>query len=168
MSTSSTPSSVHDASGPVRLTYLFVYGTLMPRYHFYRCIQRFVSDVVDGWIRGRLVDLGNYPALLEGDGLVLGKILELDPAALTVTDDIEDCRPDESHSLYLRRRVNAWVGHPGDDCPDETTHGPGREVWAYFFARTPRHRGLTECIRSSRGSQTVYAWPAFSGESARS
>jgi gamma-glutamylcyclotransferase (GGCT)/AIG2-like uncharacterized protein YtfP len=58
---------------------LFVYGTLMPGHGNHRRIERFVLRARPGRITGILVDLGAFPALVPGDGLVEGVLLEIDP-----------------------------------------------------------------------------------------
>jgi gamma-glutamylcyclotransferase (GGCT)/AIG2-like uncharacterized protein YtfP len=69
-------------------------------------------------IAGLLVDLGDYPGLVEGRGEVAGELFEiLDPAVLDLIDVYEEHVPaDEERSVYLRRavpliepRVDAWV-----------------------------------------------------------
>ena len=52
-----------------------------------------------------LVDLGAFPALIPGDGIVEGVVLELDTEAMVITDRLEGFHPDRSHSLYLRKEI---------------------------------------------------------------
>jgi gamma-glutamylcyclotransferase (GGCT)/AIG2-like uncharacterized protein YtfP len=76
---------------PVRV---FVYGTLMrgcSRHHF-------LSDsLFDGEATtdGRLISLGEYPALIDGAGSIRGELYRFEdlPAALDVLDDVEDFDP---------------------------------------------------------------------------
>ncbi len=59
-----------------------------------------------GRVAGRLVDLGAWPGLVEGEaGEVHGQVAHiLDPAILSRLDAFEDYDPDnEGQSLYLRR-----------------------------------------------------------------
>lgn len=77
---------------------------------------RFVGPCV---LEGQLFDLGPYPGLRPGTGLVLGEIYALlDLEALTTLDQFEGYIPDRSaESLYLREQVRlieptqtrAWV-----------------------------------------------------------
>lgn len=53
-------------------TQLFVYGTLKPGWGNYRQIERFVQVAQAATIRGVLVDLGGIPALVPGEGIVIG------------------------------------------------------------------------------------------------
>jgi gamma-glutamylcyclotransferase (GGCT)/AIG2-like uncharacterized protein YtfP len=84
---------------------LFVYGTLMPGHGNHRRIERFVLRARPGRITGILVDLGAFPALVPGDGLVEGVLLEIDPSALSITDQIEGYAPNRSDCLYVRKQV---------------------------------------------------------------
>jgi gamma-glutamylcyclotransferase (GGCT)/AIG2-like uncharacterized protein YtfP len=69
-------------------------------------------------LRGRLLDLGPYPGLVDGGRLVRGELYRLaDPAVLKVLDRFEAYDPaDPAGSEYLRQcetlaepRVTAWV-----------------------------------------------------------
>lgn len=105
-------------------------------------------------LRGRLLDLGAYPGLVEGPGLVRGELYRLaDPAALAVLDGFEGYRPeDPGGSEYLRRAeelaepaVTAWVYRlrqaPAGAAPvaggDWARHLAGREPQGFeeFFRR---------------------------------
>jgi gamma-glutamylcyclotransferase (GGCT)/AIG2-like uncharacterized protein YtfP len=98
-------------------TLLFAYGTLGPAEP--RQADR------DGWVadrlRGRLYDLGPYPALVEcGDaeaGWVDGYVRSVDAAELSARLD-----PYEGVDEGLYRRV-------------ATTTEAGRRVWVYVYAR---------------------------------
>lgn len=58
-------------------------------------------------IRGQLVDLGAYPGLIDGDGVVVGELHEIDAAAtlaeLDALEEFDVTRQDES--LFIRRSV---------------------------------------------------------------
>jgi gamma-glutamylcyclotransferase (GGCT)/AIG2-like uncharacterized protein YtfP len=70
-------------------------------------------------IAGQLYDLGAYPGLREGAGIVTGEIFAiLDPKVIEVLDRFEDFFPDEPReSHYIRKRIplieprstTAWV-----------------------------------------------------------
>jgi gamma-glutamylcyclotransferase (GGCT)/AIG2-like uncharacterized protein YtfP len=106
-------------------TLLFAYGTLAP--------EGPEQASRDGWeadaVRGRLFDLGPYPALVDqGDpdgGWVEGYVRPVDPAEL-----IEHLDPYEGVDEGLYRRVAA------------ETRG-GRRAWVYVYARPlpPTARG---------------------------
>ena len=104
---------------------LFVYGTLMPGESNYDQIEDLVIDHKPGTIiDGVLVDLGAFPALVPGAGIVVrGVLLEIKPAALEVTDRIEGYSPDRDRCLYLRKEVTVVV----EDGEDAT-------AWTYVFA----------------------------------
>jgi gamma-glutamylcyclotransferase (GGCT)/AIG2-like uncharacterized protein YtfP len=69
-------------------------------------------------IGGLLYDLGDYPGLAPGDGIVRGELFEIrDQRALAAMDEFEDVVPGNPRvSLYLRERwrliepdVESWV-----------------------------------------------------------
>jgi gamma-glutamylcyclotransferase (GGCT)/AIG2-like uncharacterized protein YtfP len=98
----------------VDTAFIFVYGGLMRGFdlHHYMAGASFIGE---GWIAGRLVALGRYPGLLDGDGKVRGELYRLDDAAasLEALDDLEDfdpADPDKSEYLRVVREVHAEDG----------------------------------------------------------
>jgi gamma-glutamylcyclotransferase (GGCT)/AIG2-like uncharacterized protein YtfP len=92
------------------MTYLFIYGTLMPGLRLEAEMHgaRFVGPAQ---IQGRLVDVGRYPGLLPGDGSVVGEIYEVDDAHLARLDGVEDMVPgDRAASQYWREEVTVLSG----------------------------------------------------------
>jgi gamma-glutamylcyclotransferase (GGCT)/AIG2-like uncharacterized protein YtfP len=88
---------------------IFVYGTLMRGFSRHHLMSggRFEGDASAD---GRLISLGEYPALLDGRGTVRGELYAFDdlPVALDVLDDVESFDPaDPENSEYVReaRRV---------------------------------------------------------------
>ncbi len=102
---------------------LFVYGTLLPGESNYGLIERHVRSARPGCIEGVLVDLGAFPALIPGEGIVKGMLLELASEAMAITDRLEGFHPDRNHSLYLRKEVIAHI----DD-------GEEVQAWTYEYA----------------------------------
>jgi gamma-glutamylcyclotransferase (GGCT)/AIG2-like uncharacterized protein YtfP len=106
-------------------TLLFAYGTLAPEGPEQAARDGWMADAV----RGRLFDLGPYPALVDhgdpGAGWVEGYVRPVDPADL-----IEWLDPYEGVGEGLYRRVEA------------VTLG-GRRAWVYVYARPlpPTARG---------------------------
>jgi len=103
---------------------LFVYGTLRPR-----CASAETSPLVHGLppagsatIDGTLHDLGDYPGLVSGDGIVHGDLLWVSGEALRRLDLYEGC--DEPDPLFRR---DAAIVRRAD----------GAEVvaWVYRYAR---------------------------------
>ncbi|MFK7925284.1 MAG: gamma-glutamylcyclotransferase [Bacteroidia bacterium] len=98
--------------------YLFFYGSLKQAYPTQdqlgiRTAIRFVSEVQT---QGDLYDLGAYPAMVHGDGIVYGELYELaDEQALPILDEYEGFDPDApASSLYVRELLAcgerlAWV-----------------------------------------------------------
>ena len=117
---------------------LFIYGTLMPGLRL-EAEMHGARYVGAAQVPGRLVDVGRYPGLLRGDGLVTGEVYEVDDAHLARLDEVEDMVPgDRAASQYWRedvtvcggplqgQRVQTYVyNRPVDDCTP-ITHGDYR------------------------------------------
>ena len=89
---------------------LFIYGTLMPglRLEAEMLGARFVGPA---HIAGRLIDVGHYPGLLQGDGPVTGEVYQVDDAHLTRLDGVEGVVPgDRDASQYWREEVTVLSG----------------------------------------------------------
>ncbi len=89
---------------------LFIYGTLMPglRLEAEMHGSRFMGPAQ---VPGRLVDVGRYPGLLYGEGLVTGEVYEVDDAHLARLDVVEDMVPgDRAASQYWREEVTVLGG----------------------------------------------------------
>ena len=88
----------------------FIYGTLMPGLRLEAQMQgaRFLGFAQ---VPGRLVDVGRYPGLLPGDGVVSGEVYEVDDAHLARLDAVEDMVPgDRAASQYWREEVTVFSG----------------------------------------------------------
>jgi gamma-glutamylcyclotransferase (GGCT)/AIG2-like uncharacterized protein YtfP len=72
-------------------------------------------------IPGRLIDLGDYPALIGGEGVVQGDLLRLlDDEVGAIFDDFEDFDPGApATSVYVRERVRLSA--------------PALEAWVYIW-----------------------------------
>jgi gamma-glutamylcyclotransferase (GGCT)/AIG2-like uncharacterized protein YtfP len=77
-------------------------------------------------ITGQLLDLGDFPGLIEGEQLVQAELHETNDArAVAVLDEYEGFDPtDPQHSLFVRR----WSPLRGRD----------EFAWVYFLVRPPR------------------------------
>ena len=98
------------------MTYLFIYGTLMPGLRLEAQMHgaRFVGPAQ---VPGRVVDVGRFPGLLLGDGQVTGEVYEVDAAHLVRLDVVEGLVPgDREASQYWREEVmvlsGPLQGHP--------------------------------------------------------
>jgi len=89
---------------------IFIYGTLMPGLRLEGEMHgaRFLGAAQ---VPGRLVDVGRYPGLLHGEGLVTGEVYEVDAAHLARLDGVEGVVPgDRSASQYWRETVTVQSG----------------------------------------------------------
>ncbi len=128
---------------------LFVYGTLMPGYGNYRRIADHVHSARPGTIQGILVDLGAFPALISGEGIVKGMVLAVDAEALRITDYIEGYRPDGGRSLYVREKVEV-----------DLSGGETVTAWIYFFADPDHIQDRPLLHAGDADGVPVYSWPA--------
>jgi gamma-glutamylcyclotransferase (GGCT)/AIG2-like uncharacterized protein YtfP len=104
---------------------LFAYGTLMPRDE--------ESADRDGWtpdaVRGRLYDLGPYPALIDLEdpaaGWVEGYIRRVSTADLERYDQYEDVErgPYQRVETTTRNKLRAWIYVHGGPLPPQAS-GP--------------------------------------------
>jgi len=118
---------------PDKAELLFVYGTLRPALAAagHAHLVRDLDVVGRATVPGVLVDLGEYPGLVSGAGLVHGELLRItDPARLVALDAYEDCgAPVDcgvSAPLFHRVRMVARLA-------DGTTV----DAWGYRCARPP-------------------------------
>jgi gamma-glutamylcyclotransferase (GGCT)/AIG2-like uncharacterized protein YtfP len=89
---------------------LFIYGTLMPGLRLEAEMHgaRFMGPAQ---VQGRLVDVGRYPGLLAGEGLVTGEVYDVDDAHLAQLDVVEGMvRSDRDASQYWREEVTVLSG----------------------------------------------------------
>ena len=127
---------------------LFVYGTLMPGQSRYRLIERYVHSTRPGMIQGILVDLGAFPALVPGEGIVKGTILDVDPVAISVTDRIEGYEADRKSCLYLRKSVSVTLGN-----------GQTETAWTYEYANPDSIADRPTLEVGDNDDIPTYAWP---------
>jgi gamma-glutamylcyclotransferase (GGCT)/AIG2-like uncharacterized protein YtfP len=128
-------------SSPV-IYHLFVYGSLRSGFKSpaYEYVSRFFNFVGDARVRGKLYDLGDYPAAVPGDGenFIVGELYEVRdvsefPWAIAQLDDYEGitAEPGEQ-SLYKRDAIDVYVG-------DKTI-----SAWIYWYAGDVSGRPLIE------------------------
>jgi gamma-glutamylcyclotransferase (GGCT)/AIG2-like uncharacterized protein YtfP len=92
------------------MTHLFIYGTLMPGLRL-EAQMHGAQFLGPAQVPGRLVDLGRYPGLLQGDGQVTGEVYEVDDAHLARLDGVEGVVPGErAASQYWRENVTVLSG----------------------------------------------------------
>ena len=101
---------------------LFVYGTLRPvlATGWPKTLIAGLNVVGTATVAGLLYDLGDYPALVAGPGIVHGDLLEISAERLAAIDAYEECGGPAA--LYRREAVEATLA-------DRTS----LDAWAYFF-----------------------------------
>lgn len=99
--------------GAPGLNHVFVYGTLLRGECNHHWISPYTSNVRQGMVRGILVDLGPYPALVPGKGEVRGEIVTLrerEQAYLRL-DELEDYKgsghPDNEYEKIVMKAKTA-------------------------------------------------------------
>ena len=103
---------------------LFIYGTLMPGLRLQAQMQG-AEHLGPACVPGRLVDVGRYPGLLQGEGTVTGEVYRVSDAQLARLDEVEDMVPgDRAASQYWRARVQVRSGALA-----------GQAVWTYVYNR---------------------------------
>ena len=89
---------------------LFIYGTLMPGLRL-QAEMHGAHFVGVAQVQGRLVDVGCYPGLLQGEGRVTGEVYEVDEVHLAQLDAVEGLLPgDPAASPYWREMVTVLSG----------------------------------------------------------
>ena len=111
---------------PTSIDRVFVYGTLKRGEAREKCWPRRPLSVEPATVRGRLYDLGPYPALIEGAETVAGELWnfaaeDLSPT-LAALDEIEGYRGREEDQY---RRVVIQCRLPGGEVA----------AWTYLFSR---------------------------------
>jgi len=106
-------------AGHLQMTYLFIYGTLMPGLRLEAEMHgaRFMGPAQ---VPGRLFDLGRYPGLLPGDGHVTGEVYEVDHAHLARLDGVEGVVPGDRAESHYWREVVLVVSGPLQGQPVQT------------------------------------------------
>jgi len=119
----------------IRPTKLFAYGTLMRKMSAHALIAGLVRFIDTGTITGLLYDLGEYPAAVEGQGIIHGELYEvIDPRLWDELDRYEGCNSDEpEETLYRRKTVSV-----------KTTADESVEAMTYMMDDTPETGALIE------------------------
>lgn len=115
---------------------LFIYGTLMRGECRFKILEQDcgIQDIQGATVRGRLLDLGAYPGMVEAgqaESIVYGELCTLrDPErALEILDEVEDFLGwNSSSSMYERVLVSVSRGD-----------GSSQEAWTYRLAEVPSY-----------------------------
>ncbi len=86
--------------------YVFVYGTLLKGLERNYVLSEY-KYVGEAYIKARLFDLGKYPGINKGDGIVSGELYEIDRRGLDALDRVERYNEkDLLNSLYIREQIS--------------------------------------------------------------
>lgn len=153
-----------------QLEHVFVYGTLKRGQCRQACWPVAPACISQGWIKGMMLDLGPYPALLEGNDRVWGELWSFEAhlieAVHCTLDQIEVYNQPGLTDEYQRVRVAVQLHLEGDHLekiPPEKTNPAEEPVWASTY----RFVGLQSAqqARSMPPSLTIdgasyVVWPA--------
>lgn len=96
---------------------VFVYGSLLSGMHNHRWLypdtNASTKYLGEASIKGDMFDLGSFPCILDGDGVVQGEVYEVDE--------------------YILHSLDRLEGHPSFYKRKEVDYGDG-VAWAYFLA----------------------------------
>ena len=111
------------------MTTLFVYGTLKPGYSNYEWLLA-DKDIkhTPAWTHGKLYDLGAFPAMTKGDGMVYGDLLKFDdPEILERIDILEGYKTDAFWGMNFYDRVEVTV---------HTENSESVVAWTYVLSES--------------------------------
>jgi gamma-glutamylcyclotransferase (GGCT)/AIG2-like uncharacterized protein YtfP len=134
-------------------SHIAFYGTLMSRFDALDQLQvrSLLRPLGPCAIEGRLFDLGDWPTLELGGGVVEGELLEvLDDAVFATLDPFEDydpCAPQRSSYVrsaiwLLRPRLRAWVYVTNVPVPSEREIASGS--WTALLAARAASAGALQ------------------------
>lgn len=101
---------------PARAELLFAYGTLMRGYALHPVVARGSTFLGEARVRGRLLDIGPYPGLVEGPRTVRGELYRIDDPELLAAIDRE-----EGYNFERRRALVTLAA------------GGRRRAWLYRY-----------------------------------
>ena len=102
---------------------LFVYGSLRSGFHgpAFQYITPYFKHVADGKVKGKLYDLGDYPAALPAtdDSFIIGELYQANSPdefnwAISQLDDYEGVHPEEGELQLYERAVSTVYTNEGE------------------------------------------------------
>jgi len=118
--------------------YLFLYGTLLPKFapaELRRTLKR-LRWTGEAQVRGRLYDLGEFPgAILDAssESQIRGEVFSFsDDSVLEILDSYEEFDPENTEqSLFIRTKVAATL-----------PVGRILDCWVYVYNRNPQNASI--------------------------
>lgn len=140
------------------ITQVFVYGTLKRGQCRDSLWPRHPIEVIPAITRGTLYDREDYPAMTEGQDLVVGECWRFNeqdiPPVLETLDAIEGTNQAGAPDLYHRVEVDCWQS--GDADSKVPLRAIGR-AFAYHYARDTVADGFRQLYPARSGA--VVCWP---------
>ena len=131
---------------------VFVYGTLKRGQCRAGLWPSSPHSIKQAWVRGRLHDRSDYPAMTPGDDRVRGELwrfpAEAMPRVLEVLDQVEGTNQPETTDLYVRVQVKVI------DAQDRSLGN----AYTYLYATDPLLDGFR--VIEPSGQDADVAWPA--------
>ncbi|MES2003619.1 MAG: gamma-glutamylcyclotransferase family protein [Bacteroidota bacterium] len=121
---------------------LFVYGSLRSgfQHHAYTYISRYFTLVAEAKVKGRLYDMGEYPAAVptSEDAYIIGELYQVNHAdefswAMAQLDDYEGLHTENGEAPLYRREKTIVL----------TANGLA-EAWVYWFNGNLSNRPVVE------------------------
>ena len=116
---------------------MVVYGTLMKGNHNDRFMKN-AELVGEGKFKGDLYCLGGFPAVIPGEGNVIGEVYKVPIEAIHDIDRLEGYDQKTDDGMYLRRYTDVQVGNEtldalvyiwGRSLPRHAVKWPNGERW---------------------------------------
>ncbi len=122
-------------SGAQKEEYIIFYGSFKNGLPDFTRLNLSSALILEGQVEvpGELYDLGDYPGLVIGDGLVSAELFQInDMSILRAIDEDEEWSRDMTSTLY--RRVSIQVMHPGTNGASVFQRKIGTvDAWIYYY-----------------------------------
>lgn len=120
----------------------FVYGTLRQGEANHHLIKKATVSCRPARLAGAVMyDLGPYPMIVEGEGAIIGELVEIDPARyeavlrrLDILEGVDGNDPENPRGLYRRVRRPVQL--------EDVAEAVSVDAWVYLGRETTARRGV--------------------------